>query len=104
MHESPSLITCFVYGIQVRLFHWLHTLSAMLRAGGLGNPVQTAPHPNKIVDGLRDAISAHEHLYTWHSNTTVIAQFLHECLGIHNLRDLRYTTGAEVGSAEKSVV
>ena len=61
--------------------------------------VQSPAHPNKIVNNLREAIVAYDHLYMWHSHATAVAMFLHVCLGIHDLHDLRYVTNADMKTA-----
>ena len=81
---------------QIMLFRWLHKLSETSR-----NTVGTrrhfsVSHPNNIVQTISDDLLEHGHLHMWHRYSIEIGQFLHERLGIQDLRDLRYATNADI--------
>ena len=81
------------------LFRWLHALS---KTGGSTVNIRrkiSISHRNKTVNTISDDILEHGHLQIWHENSIAVAQFLHERLGIQDLRDLRYAMHTDIEGA-----
>ena len=84
---------------QIMLFRWLHALS---KTGGSTVNIRrkiSISHRNKTVNTISDDILEHGHLQIWHENSIEVAQFLHERLGIQDLRDLRYAMHTDIEGA-----